>query len=64
MAETGFCYAQGIGCKKNLKKSAKYYRMAEAKGMSMIGNSWYVYHRWPRSISPPSVTYTMGTQDS
>lgn len=40
LAEAGFCYAQGIGCKKNLKKSAKYYREAEAKGMSMVGNSW------------------------
>ena len=40
LAEAGFCYAQGIGCKKNLKKSAKFYRQAEAKGMSMVGNSW------------------------
>ncbi|KAK0618190.1 hypothetical protein B0T17DRAFT_509741 [Bombardia bombarda] len=40
LAEAGFCYAQGIGCKKNLKKSAKFYRSAEAKGMSMVGNSW------------------------
>lgn len=40
MAEAGFCYAQGQGCKKDLKKAAKYYRMAEAKGMSMVGNSW------------------------
>ncbi|KAH8675448.1 hypothetical protein BX600DRAFT_172581 [Xylariales sp. PMI_506] len=40
MAEAGFCYAQGIGCKKDLRKSAKFYRMAEAKGMSMPGNSW------------------------
>ncbi|KXX80512.1 Protein DSF2 [Madurella mycetomatis] len=40
LAEAGFCYAQGIGCKKNLKKSAKFYREAEAKGMSMVGNSW------------------------
>ena len=42
MAEAGFCYAQGVGCKKDLKKAAKYYRMAEAKGMSMVGNSWYI----------------------
>ncbi len=42
LAEAGFCYAQGIGCKKDLKKSAKLYRQAEAKGISMIGNSWYV----------------------
>ncbi|KAG7292956.1 hypothetical protein NEMBOFW57_003001 [Staphylotrichum longicolle] len=40
LAESGFCYAQGIGCKKDLKKSAKFYREAEAKGMSMVGNSW------------------------
>lgn len=41
MAEAGFCYAEGVGCKKDLKKAAKFYRMAEAKGMSMVGNSWY-----------------------
>ncbi|KHJ30692.1 putative cell cycle inhibitor nif1 [Erysiphe necator] len=40
MAEAGFCYAQGVGCKKDLKKSARFYRMAEAKGINMIGNSW------------------------
>ncbi|KKF95972.1 Protein DSF2 [Ceratocystis platani] len=40
LAEAGFCYAQGMGCKKDLKKSAKFYRMAEAKGMNMVGNSW------------------------
>ena len=45
MAEAGFCYAQGQGCKKDLKKAAHYYRMAEAKGMSMVGNSWYVPSR-------------------
>lgn len=43
MAEAGFCYAQGTGCKKDLKKAAKYYRMAEAKGISMVGNSWYAH---------------------
>lgn len=41
LAEAGFCYAQGIGCKKDLKKSAKFYRMAESRGISMVGNSWY-----------------------
>ena len=40
MAEAGFCYTQGVGCKKDLKKAAKYYRMAEQKGLSMVGNSW------------------------
>jgi hypothetical protein len=43
LAEAGFCYAQGVGCKKDLKKAAIYYRKAEAKGMSMVGNSWYVF---------------------
>jgi TPR repeat protein len=41
LAEAGFCYAQGTGCKKDLKKSARFYRMAESKGISMVGNSWY-----------------------
>ncbi|KAK2733935.1 hypothetical protein FQN57_001918 [Myotisia sp. PD_48] len=40
LAEAGYCYAEGSGCKKDLKKAAKYYRMAESKGMSMVGNSW------------------------
>ncbi|TVY20247.1 Mitosis inhibitor nif1 [Lachnellula arida] len=40
LAEAGFCYAQAIGCKKDLKKSAKFYRQAESKGISMVGNSW------------------------
>ncbi|OAX78507.1 hypothetical protein ACJ72_07184, partial [Emergomyces africanus] len=39
LAEAGFCYVEGVGCKKDLKKAAKYYRMAESKGMSMVGNS-------------------------
>ena len=40
MAEAGFCYTEAVGCKKDLKKAARFYRMAEAKGMSMVGNSW------------------------
>ncbi|KFY21501.1 hypothetical protein V493_07344 [Pseudogymnoascus sp. VKM F-4281 (FW-2241)] len=40
LAEAGFCYAQGVGCKKDMKKSARFYRMAESKGISMVGNSW------------------------
>ncbi|PWW78781.1 hypothetical protein C7212DRAFT_349346 [Tuber magnatum] len=40
LSEAGYCYAHGVGCKKDLKKSAKFYRMAEAKGVNMVGNSW------------------------
>ncbi|KAI5277176.1 hypothetical protein KEM52_004998, partial [Ascosphaera acerosa] len=40
LAEAGYCYAEGIGCKKNLKKAARLYRLAESKGMPMVGNSW------------------------
>lgn len=40
LAEAGFCYVEGIGCKKDMKKAAGLYRQAEAKGMSMAGNSW------------------------
>ncbi|KAL9086165.1 MAG: hypothetical protein Q9165_007230 [Trypethelium subeluteriae] len=40
LAEAGFCYTEGVGCRKDLKKAARFYRMAEARGMSMAGNSW------------------------
>ncbi|CAI4216641.1 unnamed protein product [Parascedosporium putredinis] len=40
LQEAARCYAEGIGCKKDLKKSAKFYRMAEAKGVNLVGNSW------------------------
>lgn len=46
MAEAGFCYAEGVGCKKDMKKAARFYRQAEAKGMSMVGNSWYVFNHY------------------
>ncbi|EIT80086.1 hypothetical protein BDV35DRAFT_31884 [Aspergillus flavus] len=40
LVEAGYCYSEGIGCKKDLKKAAKFYRQAEAKGVNMVGNSW------------------------
>ena len=40
LAEAGFCYAKGVGTKKDLKKAAALYRKAEEKGISMTGNSW------------------------
>ena len=40
LVEAGYCYAEGVGCKKDMKKAAKMYRAAEAKGVSMVGNSW------------------------
>lgn len=40
IAEAGFCYTQGLGCKKDLKKAAEFYRRAADGGMNMAGNSW------------------------
>ncbi|KAJ5239673.1 hypothetical protein N7468_004292 [Penicillium chermesinum] len=40
MAEAGFCYAEGVGCKKDMHKAARFYRNAESNGMSIVGNSW------------------------
>ncbi|KAI5786401.1 hypothetical protein DFH27DRAFT_615187 [Peziza echinospora] len=40
LSEAGYCYYHGVGTKKDLKKSARYYRMAESKGVNMVGNSW------------------------
>jgi TPR repeat protein len=40
LVEAGYCYAEAVGTKKDMKKAAKFYRQAEAKGVSMVGNSW------------------------
>lgn len=40
LVEAGFCYAKGLGCKKDLKKAAEYYRRADKMGMTMAGQSW------------------------
>ncbi|KAF2831514.1 hypothetical protein CC86DRAFT_140115 [Ophiobolus disseminans] len=40
LVEAGYCYAEGVGVKKDMKKAAVFYRSAEAKGVSMVGNSW------------------------
>ncbi|KAL2821724.1 hypothetical protein BDW59DRAFT_108683 [Aspergillus cavernicola] len=52
LAEAGYCYAEGIGCKKDLKKAAKYYREAESKGMSMVGNSWIYKEKYMPADQP------------
>jgi TPR repeat protein len=40
LAEAGYCYLEGVGCKKDTKRSASLYRRAEAKGITVAGNSW------------------------
>ena len=40
LAEAGFCYTQGVGVKKDLRRAAGLYRRAAEGGMSMAGNSW------------------------
>jgi hypothetical protein len=55
LAEVGYCYAQGIGCKKDLVKAASFYREAEKHGVSMVGNSWIHKPKYmsPRPVPPP-----------
>ncbi|ORX64131.1 HCP-like protein, partial [Basidiobolus meristosporus CBS 931.73] len=38
--DLAFCYLHGHGVKKDRYKAAKYYRMAHAQGMGVVGNSW------------------------
>ncbi|KAL4802733.1 hypothetical protein BDV18DRAFT_146446 [Aspergillus unguis] len=52
LAEAGYCYAEGIGCKKDMKKAAKFYREAESKGMSMVGNSWIYKEKYMSDDGP------------
>ncbi|UZJ54301.1 hypothetical protein CBS101457_003621 [Exobasidium rhododendri] len=39
-AEAGALLTAGKGCKKDLKRAAMYYRMAEAQGYDTVGLSW------------------------
>ncbi|RDW70789.1 uncharacterized protein DSM5745_08300 [Aspergillus mulundensis] len=52
LAEAGYCYAEGVGTKKDMKKAAKFYREAEAKGMSMVGNSWIYKEKYMSDDGP------------
>ncbi|CAG8542526.1 11259_t:CDS:2 [Racocetra persica] len=38
--ELGFCLERGEGVKRDLKKAAKYFRMAASQGAGILGNSW------------------------
>lgn len=40
MVEVAQCYLNGIGAKKDKKKAAQFYRMAEKHGRTEVGNSW------------------------
>jgi hypothetical protein len=42
LAAAAHCYMEAIGVKKDLKKSARLFRQAEARGVTVAGNSWFV----------------------
>ncbi|KAF1942576.1 hypothetical protein EJ02DRAFT_162415 [Clathrospora elynae] len=54
LVEAGYCYAQGVGCRKDPKKGARFYRQAEAKGVSMVGNSWIYKEKYMEDTSATS----------
>jgi TPR repeat protein len=41
LSQAALCYSEGIGCKRDMRMAARLYREAEAKGVSVAGNSWY-----------------------
>lgn len=44
--DLAFCYANGKGCKKDLKLAAKYYRLSIAQGAPSFGLSWVFKPKW------------------
>lgn len=54
LVEAGYCYAEGVGCKKDMKKAARLYKAAEAKGVSMVGNSWIHKEKYNEDSSTTS----------
>jgi TPR repeat protein len=60
LSEAGFCYTQGIGCKKDLHRAAKLYRTAGAKGASMVGNSWIYKEKYDEKDEPERKSRSKG----
>ncbi|KAF9125758.1 hypothetical protein BG015_004829, partial [Linnemannia schmuckeri] len=50
--DLAWCYYHGVGVKKDMYKSAKYYRLAAAQGMSTMGNSWIWKDKYGGPTSP------------
>jgi len=38
--EAAWHWMNGVGCKRNKKQAAKYYRLGEKAGTKIVGNSW------------------------
>lgn len=53
--------AAGKGCKKDLKKAAMYYRMAEAQGYDTVGLSWIHKDKYDPAGQTPTTTATTTT---
>lgn len=60
LVEAGYCYAEAVGCKKDMKKAASFYRAAEAKGVSMVGNSWIYKDKYMEDAAPDSRSVRSG----
>lgn len=60
LTEAGFCYTQGIGCRKDLHRAAKLYRTAGAKGASMVGNSWIYKEKYDERDEPERKSRSTG----
>lgn len=57
-AEAGALLAAGKGCKKDLKKAAMYYRMAEVQGYDTVGLSWIHKDKYDPDKTPMATATT------
>ena len=51
-SEAAWCYLNGVGTKKDVKKAARYYRMTENQGMKHVGLSWIWKDKYNENQEP------------
>jgi len=50
MVEAAWCYEHGFGGAKDKWRAARYLRMAEGKGVRMVGNSWIYKEKYMTEV--------------
>lgn len=50
MVEAAWCYENGFGGSKDKWRAARYLRMAEVKGVRMVGNSWIYKDKYMTAV--------------
>lgn len=63
MVEAAWCYEHGFGGGKDRWRAARYLRMAEGKGVRMVGNSWIYKEKYMTAVPGVDVKGKKGRKE-